>query len=109
MARRTSDSSAHHRVVTGTTTAQTRSPVRVSGTPMTATSATAGCGGHIFDLQGRNIFRVADDCILDATRHADVAVRVHQSEIAGAQPAVFVERVFVERGIGIAEEALRVP
>ncbi len=67
-----------------------------------------GMGGeHIFDLEGRDVLGVADDRILDSACDADVAVGVDHSEVAGAQPAILVERVGVERGIRVAEEALR--
>jgi hypothetical protein len=64
-------------------------------------------GEHIFDLEGRNILRVADDRIPDATGNADVAVCIDQPEIARAQPAVLVERVGVQCGVGVAEKGSR--
>ncbi|GLE50708.1 hypothetical protein ATCCBAA256_02950 [Mycobacterium montefiorense] len=64
-------------------------------------------GEHIFDLEGRDVLGVADNRVLDSAGDPHIAVGVDQPEIAGAQPAFIVERVGVERGLRVAQEALR--
>ena len=62
---------------------------------------------RFLDLQRRDVLGVADDDVLDPTGHAHVAVGVDDPEVAGAEPAVGVERGGVERGVDVPEEALR--
>ena len=90
------------------TTAQHRSPVRGSGTPMIATSAILAMPvQHVLHLGGRDVLRVANDHILQSPRDPDVAGGQHQAEVAGTEEAVIVERVLHELGVRVRAEELR--
>ena len=63
-----------------TTTAQARSPLRRSGRPITATSATLGCGEEqVLDLLGADVLALADDDVLEPAGDRDVAVGVERA------------------------------
>ena len=83
------------------------------------TRARIGCRDHrdvgdrrvlvqrVLDLERGDVLRVADDDVLDAAGDGHVAVGVDDPEVAGAEPALVVERGGVERRVDVAEEALR--
>ena len=47
---------------------------------------------NVFDLARVDILTAADDHVLEAAGHGDVAARVHLAEVTGVQPAVGVDR-----------------
>ena len=63
-------------------------------------------GQDVLDFESRDIFRVANDGILDTAGDTNIAILIQQPEISRAQPAAPVERVDVKCGVGVAEEAL---
>jgi hypothetical protein len=86
-----------------TTTAQASSPRSSSGRPTTATSATLAVGEEeVLDLLGRDVLALADDHVLEPAGDRDVAAGVDRAQVAGAEPAVVVEGVGVERRVEVA-------
>ena len=71
----------------------TTSPQRSSGTPNTATSATAGWSEHRFDLGRVHVLAAGDDHVLDPVDDEQVAVGVDVAAVAGMQPAVGGEQL----------------
>ena len=70
------------------------SPVRGSGWPVTAASATQRMGEQQrLELGGRDLQRVDLDQLLDAVDDEQVAVGVDAGEVAGPQPAVGAQAV----------------
>ena len=81
-----------------TTAAATSSPHVWCGTPKHTASATAGCvEQHLVDLARRDLLAAAVDHLLEAPDQRQVAVRVEDALIAGAEPAALEER----RGVGL--------
>ena len=75
---------------------------------MTATSAIVGWQlQDVLDLAGGDVLGVADDDVLQPAGDGDVAGVGDDAEVAGAEVALLVERVGVERGVGVAQEELR--
>ncbi len=60
----------------------------------------------VLDLGGRDVLAAPDDDVLQAADDREPAVVVERREVAGAEPAVGVERVGVVRGIEIADAHL---
>ncbi len=61
---------------------------------------------QILHLFGRDVLAVADDDVLQPTRDHHEALVVDDAEIAGAEVAVVVEGLGVERGVEVAEHHL---
>ena len=59
---------------------------------------------QILDLLGRDVLTLADDDVLEPTGEHHVAGRVEMADVAGAEPTLVVERVGVERWVGVTLE-----
>ena len=62
---------------------------------------------QLLDLAHADLLALADDDVLQPAGDAQVAAASTPAEVAGAEPAVGGEGVGVERGVGVADEALR--
>ena len=70
------------------TNATGTSPQRSSGAPTTAASDTDVVGRQrLLDLDRGDVLAAGDDHVLEAVAQLDVAVRVHDAEVAGVEPA----------------------
>ena len=67
-----------------------------------------GDAGHaqqqLLDLERADVLAAADDDVLLAVDDREVAVVVEHADVAGREPAVGVERLGGDRGIGVAGE-----
>ncbi len=89
----------------GTTHAMPTSPIRSSGTPITATWPIAGwVEQHVLDLGRIHVEAADDDHVLQAADDPHVAALVHRGEVAGVQEAALVDRR--RRRFGIVEIVL---
>jgi hypothetical protein len=74
-----------------TTTAFTASPISGSGTPITATSATAGVAGQdVFGLLRVDVHAAGDDHVGLAVGEVKVAVLVEVADVTERPPALLV-------------------
>ena len=65
------------------------------------------CVEQVFDFDRRDVFALADDDVLEASRDGDESFVVLFAEVAGAEESVVVKGVFIERGVEIAPHELR--
>ena len=78
----------------GTTKAMPTSPMRSSGTPITATWAISGwLEQQALDLGRVGVEAAGDEHVLLAVGDPDVAALVHRADVAGVQPSVGVDRL----------------
>ena len=59
------------------------------------------CVEQVLDLLGGDVLALADDDVLQATGEHDVAVGADVADVAGAEPAVVVERLGGQLGVGV--------
>ena len=59
---------------------------------------------EVLDLLGRDVFALSDDDVLQSAGKHDVSALVDMTEIPGTEPTVTVERIGVERGVGVSLE-----
>ena len=80
--------SVAHAPSASTTSALTVSPHLSSGTPMTATSATAGWRKmNVLDLDRGDVLGAGDDHVLLPVRDREMALAVEPAAVAGVEPA----------------------
>ena len=65
------------------------------------------CVEQVFDFDRRDVFALADDDVLEASRDGDESFVVLFAEVAGAEESVVVKCMFVEGRIEIAAHELR--
>ena len=92
----------------GRMTAHTRSPKRSSGAGHHGDLGDArDAHQQLLDLDGADVLAAADDDVLQAVGDAQAAVVVEHADVAGAEPAVGVERGGGRARVGVAGEAVR--
>ena len=64
---------------------------------------------QLLDLLGADVLAAADDDVGDAVGDREVAVVVEHADVAGAVPPVVVEDRRGQRGVDVADEAVRAP
>ena len=63
-------------------------------------------GQQLLDLGGAHVLAAPDDDVLQPVGDGQVAVGVDDADVAGVEPAVLVDRLGRERGVGVAGEAV---
>ena len=59
---------------------------------------------QVLDLLGADVLTLADDHVLEAPSQREVAIFTEHPKVAGPEPALLVERIVVERRVGVTPE-----